>query len=800
MQKNIILNLPQSPRMVDALRYGLTNSSEVSICVSFLRCSGLNLFLEELKTFLKKQGKIQLLTSTYLNITQPEALEVLMGLERVELRLQDGSVGFHTKFYFFKNLDGSAYCWVGSSNLTKGGIAANIEWNLKHTDLSVIQDCKVNFHKLWSREDVFPLDQKILEKYREKYKRSKEKTTIAHHSKSLKEENEVCKPNAAQVEALRGLKNIRDKGFIRAVVIAATGLGKTFLAAFDAREVNAKSLLFIAHREEILNQAESTYKKVFREEIDPKILAGGKHLENANFVFATVQSLSQAKNRELIKRNYDYVVIDEFHHTAASSYQKILDVIQPKFLLGLTATPERQDGHDVLKICEYNIAYEVRLPEAINRGWLIPFHYFGVADESVNYENINWRSGKFDPTELEHALILEERVDEVLKHALEKGFDGNKRATVGFCAGVHHANFMADQFNLKGYTSESVTGKIKSEDRQKIYARFTDINDPLEWLFVADVLNEGIDIPEINSILFLRPTESSALFLQQLGRGLRPHPDIEVLTIIDFVGHHKNAWTSLKALNDPHRTLGSQNTYNLDITPPENCEIVLEEKTKEILVKIKNIASSKADICKEAYEKLRLELNHPPKPIDFAIRDDMPSMQEIRQAFGSWLDFKILMNDATNWERNAREIPCIYDFLRACEQDWQAQRVSPYVLLWGICRHPNNIAKGFEDFFIKFPHWMVEKPENFDQKTIFKTLRKKLSSFISEYALIYEIETELKRSQEFSQNIEDRILYTLHKDYLLRHCGILRCPEDLALYGQYKRPEIINHFGVQRRF
>jgi len=797
MLQNTVLNLAQSPRMVDVLRYGLINSNEVAICVSFLRFSGLGLLLKELNSFLEKQGKLKLLTSTYLNITQPEALEALMKLNQVELRLQDGSTGFHTKFYFFNALDDSAYCWIGSSNLTKGGIAANIEWNLKHTHFDVIQECKSNFAKLWAREDVFPLDQEFLEKYREKYKRSRERTKFVYQTALAEKENEKCEPNAAQVEALAELKNIREEGYRRAAVIAATGLGKTFLAAFDSKAVDAQSVLFIAHREELLVQAERTYQKVFGKEFTTGILASGKHPGKANFVFATIQSLSQVNNRELIERSYDYLVVDEFHHAAASSYQKVLNVVQPGFLLGLTATPERQYGHDVLEVCEYNIAYEIRLPEAINRSWLIPFHYFGIADELVDYENINWRSGKFDPTELENALILEDRVNEVLKHALEKGFDGTNRATVGFCAGVRHAKFMADKFNQRGFVSEAVTGETKPEERQKIYARFTDPDDPLEWLFVADVLNEGIDIPEINSILFLRPTESSILFLQQLGRGLRPHPDIEILTVIDFVGHHKNAWLSLKALNDPHSTLGSQNADDLGITPPKNCEIVLEDRTKEILLKIKNLSRTKADICKEAYERLKLELGYPPKPIDFAIRDDMPSMQEIRAAFKSWLDLRILVGDATDWENKVRNIEPIYEFLKACEKDWQAQRVTPYALLWAVCHYPNNTEQGFEEFFKEFPHWVVEKPKNGNYEKSFETVGKKLSSFLVDNNFISEIDIELRTNQELSQNVEDRILYTLHKDYSLRHCGVLRHPEELTLYGQYKRSEIINYFGLQ---
>ncbi|NJO53389.1 MAG: DUF3427 domain-containing protein [Leptolyngbyaceae cyanobacterium RM2_2_4] len=783
--------------MVDVLKQGLTTSDEVAICVSFLRFSGLSLLLKELNMFLERQGKLQLLTSTYLNVTQPEALETLMKLAKIELRLQDGLTGFHTKFYFFNAQDPSAYCWIGSSNLTKGGIETNVEWNLKHTHPDVIQECKDNFYKLWSRDDVFPLTQTILETYRDKYKKSKENSVFIGASASKGNLNEICEPNAAQIEALKALDKLREEGKKRAVIVAATGLGKTFLAAFDAKVFKASSVLFIAHREEPLTQAEETFRKVFGSNAVTGILASGKNPGEANFVFATIQSVSQAKNQNLVNREYDYVVIDEFHHAAASSYRKILNCVQPKFLLGVTATPERQDGHDVLEICQYNIAYEVRLPEAINHNWLLPFHYFGIADELVDYENIKWRSGKFDPTELENALILEERVDFILKQALEKGFDGKKRTTVGFCAGVRHAKFMADAFNRRGSVSESVTGKNSPDERQKIYERFSNSNDTLEWLFVSDVLNEGVDIPEINSILFLRPTESSTLFLQQLGRGLRLHPDIDVLTVIDFVGHHKNAWLSLKALNDPHVILGSRDIDDLGIAPPKHCEIILEDRTKEILLKIKNLAKTKADTCREAYERLKLELGYPPKPVDFVIRDDMPSMKEFRQAFGSWLDCRNAMNDATDWDLQIKDNELIYNLLKAVEIDWQAQRVTPYALLWAICFYPNNFAQGFDEFFIKYPYWSVEKPNDGSYGKAFTTLEKKLPNFFTNNRFVPEIENELNKSKNLAESIEDRILYTLSNDYFLRHCGILRKPEDLILYAQYKRSEIINYFGLQ---
>jgi len=797
MTPNTILNLSQSQRMVDVLRQGLMNSDEVAICVSFLRFSGLNLLIKELICFKNRSGKIKLLTSTYLNITQLEALEVLMTFSELEIRIQDGLTGFHTKFYFFSKRQHSSYCWIGSSNLTKGGLSTNIEWNVKHNAPDIIEECKKNFDNLWHREDVFPLTFEVLSAYKEKLEKAQSQVgnfTLGNSSLTSEEE---YKPNQVQQEALTELERIRSRGEKSAAVIAATGLGKTFLAAFDAKNFKAKSLLFIAHREELLKQAEYTFKKVFGSRASTGILAGGKNPGEANFIFATIQSLSQASKQYIAANVYDYIVIDEFHHAAAPSYQKILSNIQPKFLLGLTATPERQDGHDVLDICNYNIAYEIRLPEAINRGWLLPFHYFGIADELVDYQSIKWRSGKFDSEALETALILEERVDNILKHSLEKGYDGKRRATVGFCAGVRHAKFMADALTRRGFISEAVVGEITADERRLIYERFAAPSNPLEWLFVSDILNEGIDIPEINSILFLRPTESPGLFLQQLGRGLRLHPDTEVLTVLDFVGHHKNAWLSLCCLNDPHSSLGISNTDTLGITPPKHCEILLEDKTKEILRKIKALNATRAARCKEAYERLRSELGHPPRPIDFWSREDMPSFQEFKQAFGTWLDCRIAMGDATDWELAIEQNNTIYKFLKTVEADWQAQRVTPYALLWSFCYFLDNFEQGFKEFFIKYPHWLVEKPETGSYGKTLKTLENKLSGLFFDGHFISEIQDELVNNSELAQNVESRILYTLATDYRLRHCGNLRQPGDLCLQAEYKRSEIINYFGIQ---
>jgi len=270
-----------------------------------------------------------------------------------------------------------------------------------------------------------------------------------------------------------------------------------------------------------------------------------------------------------------------------------------------------------------------------------------------------------------------------------------------------------------------------------------------------------------------------------------------VLTVLDFVGHHKNAWLSLCCLNDPHSSLGISNTDTLEITPPKHCEILLEDKTKEILRKIKALTATKADRCKEAYERLRAELGHPPRPIDFWSREDMPSFQEFKQAFGTWLDCRIAMGDATDWELAIEQNNTIYKFLKTVEADWQAQRVTPYALLWSFCYFLDNFEQGFKEFFIKYPHWLVEKPETGSYGKTLKTLENKLSGLFVDGHFISEIQDELVNNSELVQNVESRILYTLATDYRLRHCGNLRQPGDLCLQAEYKRSEIINYFGIQ---
>lgn len=782
--QNSVLNLPDNTRMLDVVRLGLSRADDVRIAVSFTRCSGLGLLIDPLRSVMERGGKVRILTSTYQAVTQPEALETLRSLPGVEARVQSGPVGFHTKFWWFGAQAGGE-CWAGSSNLSKGGLATNLEWNLRRVDADTLSSTKAQFDDLWIRDDVRDIDNDFLRTYQQLYDAAT--NDFATKLPFVADRPQTIAPNAAQLEALARLAELRERGERRAAVVAATGVGKTYLAAFDVLQSGARTALYVSHRLEHLLQARRTFARVMPGR-SLGIVGGGLDESSADIVFASVSSL--ARRADLVSRPFEHLVIDEFHHAEAPSYGVLRQIRDRAFLLGITATPERQDGHDVLEWCDWNVAYEVRLPEAIDRGWLLPFHYFGIADETVDFANFPWR--RLD--QIEDLLSVDLRAKHVLKHALERGFDGTKRATIGFCAGVRHAHFMADAFVRYGQNAIAVLGTQSVSDRERIYARLADPKDPLQWIFVSDILNEGVDLPVVNSVLFLRPTESATLFLQQLGRGLRLFPGTEVLTVLDFVGHHRSAWLTINALDAPSG--GGRRTEIADgvvIKPPRFCEVVLQQRTREILSKVSRF-SSRREACDDAYVRLRTELSRPLLPIDLWGREDVPDISVYRQVFGSWFECQKAHGDSPAWSLGVAQDHPAFAFLRSVESDWQAQRVSPYALVWGLCAIPEHPDQGYEEFFRRWPHWNSERSPLDGSKT-WDTVRRKLLGALVEDRIEPSIQVAV--GPALIEEVEGRLLYTINSDHKERHGGVLRTPSDLNILAQYDRPEIVRHFGIQ---
>ena len=774
----LTFNRRDQPRMLEHLSEALAGADQFCISVSFLRCSGVGLLLDPLRQFLRAGGQGRLLTSDYLGITQPEALSAVRSLEGLECRVQSSGQGFHSKFYTFLGED---RLWVGSSNLSRGGLVDNLEANLLSREPAVIRQALAGFEALWERPDVFALTDDWLSQYARRRPALQPAPRFPPPA--------APHPNAAQREALAQLQALRSQGERRAVVVAAPGVGKTYLAAFAAKQMDARRVLFVSHRLEHLTQAQQTFARVFGDTVTTGILGGGRREVGAELLFASVQSLAGLDLSDPI----DLLVVDEFHHAAAASYRRLLQRVQPGFLLGLTATPERQDGQDILRLCDHNIAYEVRLVEAIRRGWLLPFHYFGIADETVAWDKISWRSDSRSLEALETALLLEARAKFVLRAALERGFDGPRRATVGFCAGVRHARFMADTFRGLGLEATALTGSDSVAHRALVLEQFGDPSHPLEWLFVADLLNEGVDVPQINSLLFLRPTESPTIFLQQLGRGLRLSPGCEVLTVLDFVGHHRSAWTPLEVLRDPRQSPNA--ATRMGITPPAGCELVLDNQTVEILQKVHRHSRSKKERCLDAYRLLRAELGSPPLPIDLWGREDVPAFGDFRAAHKEWIRLRAAAGDQAPWEKGLHATHPLRLLLRACERNWQQQRVYAYALLYGMVVNRADPGAGYEAFFERFPRWRCEH-RPLAETSAARTLSKRLRGVLVDGALPEAVYTTIPADTLVAQ-VMGRLRLTLEADHRVRHGGVLRTPSALIVHRFYARAEVVNHFGVQ---
>lgn len=531
--------------LLKELRHAFSKSESIDIIVSFIMESGIRLILDDLKCAAERGARIRILTGRYLNITQPSALYLIRDTlgDSVDLRLYNiYDRSFHPKGYICDyGDDGSIF--VGSSNISLSALTYGIEWNYKidkgenKDDYDYFRD---EFNRLFNNQaDI--LDDEKLGLYSKEWKRPDIYDEIlSEHGAQRVSESIVpyLQPREAQIEALYQLKKAKRDGLDKGLIVAATGIGKTYIAAFDSK--NYERILFVAHREEILIQAEQSFKNV-REDLKTGFFTGERKDRNVDALFATIQTIGQSRylnERYFPRKAFEYIVIDEFHHAVAQSYSELIEYFQPKFLLGLTATPERMDNKDVFALCDYNVMYEVRLYDAINKGWLVPFRYYGIYDSLVDYSNIEYKNGRYNERQLEEALMINRRADLIFKNYKKY----SSRRAMGFCASRNHAIYMAKYFSENGVKSCAVISgdqldycMDRREAIEKLHRREIDI------IFAVDMFNEGVDIPSLELIMFLRPTESHTIFLQQLGRGLRKSRGKEYVIVLDFIGNYKKA-------------------------------------------------------------------------------------------------------------------------------------------------------------------------------------------------------------------------------------------------------------------
>jgi len=512
----------------------LNNCEEFWFSVAFITTSGVATLIETFKILEKKGVKGKILVSQYLNFTQPEALKRLLQFKNIEIKIAVDN-HFHSKGYLFKKKEVYDLI-IGSSNLTASALCANIEWNLKitATPLSYIIFNAIKEFTTEYLKGVF-VDKAFISNYETLYKKQIDYTRLLKKELGVSKQRNII-PNSMQVEALNNIEQLRFQGKTKALLISATGTGKTYLSAFEVKKVNPKKFLFVVHRLNIAIAAMNAYKVIFGESKSMGVYSGNRKELDADFIFCTIQTISKDEHLNLFNANhFDYIVIDETHRAGADSFQKILSYFTPKFLLGMTATPERTDSFDVFKLFDYNIAYEIRLHRALDENILSPFHYYGVTDITVNGEVLEENS--------DFSLLTDiERINRIVEAAKFYGSDtGNVRGLI-FCSRKEECIALSEGFNNIGLNSVYLIGENSEEERTSAIKRLESDNleEKLDYIFTVDIFNEGIDIPSVNQIIMLRPTQSAIIFVQQLGRGLRKIEAKEYLTVIDFIGNYKN--------------------------------------------------------------------------------------------------------------------------------------------------------------------------------------------------------------------------------------------------------------------
>ncbi|MCD3297902.1 DEAD/DEAH box helicase family protein, partial [Clostridium botulinum] len=543
VDKSLITNSERG-NLLNELKKCLSECEKFYFSVAFINFSGLQLLLDSFKELEEKGVRGKIITSTYLNFTEPKALKRIKDFSNIDLKIfvASNEKGFHTKAYIFENQDEYKIV-IGSSNITQRALKSNVEWNVKV--ISKKEDkfsCEVikEYLELW--ESTSFVDDEFLNSYNNFIQeiRKTEKKTLEFKN------YEIIKPNYMQNRAISNLNRLRLQGEDKALVVAATGTGKTYMSAFDVINYNPKKMLFLVHREDILKGAEATFRKLVKNKNKiTGFLTGTKKDISADYLFSTIQSMNN--NLDSFKADeFGYIIVDEAHHASSSSYKNIMQYFKPKFLLGMTATPERCDNESIFEIFDENLALEIRLSEALENELIVPFHYFGITDiEGINLQDVDIN----DISELTQRLKVNKRVNFIIDKMNFYGYEGEKCKCIGFCVSIEHARYMAEEFNKRGIKSVHLTGENSPEEREAYIKNLESEEDDLEVIFTVDIFNEGVDIPSINLVLMLRPTNSPIVFIQQLGRGLRKHNDKTFLTVLDFIGNHNKAFLIALALN-----------------------------------------------------------------------------------------------------------------------------------------------------------------------------------------------------------------------------------------------------------
>ena len=620
-------NYKLGKKVLVSIEEELQRCEEFCISVAFITESGITPLLQTLKDLEQRNIPGKILTTNYLMFSEPEALEKLAGLKNIELRMYVTNVetgGFHTKGYIFRKEEIYRII-IGSSNMTLSAITKNKEWNTKIVSTEqgeLAQAVLQELDELWQDEHTLAFED-FIDSYRQDYLAEKmirkQKQQVVSES-VVELENYRLKPNKMQVAFVKNVMEMRAHQIDRALLLSSTGTGKSLASAFMLREMGTRRALFVVHREQIAKQTLKSYKRVFGSSRSYGLLSGNSRDFDADFLFATMQMISK---EEIMSHydpgDFDVIILDECHHAGAESYQKIMRYFKPKFWLGMTASPDTNQ-YDIYSIFDHHIAYEIRLQQALEEDLLCPFHYFGITDLEIDGKVFDDNAGVKNFSN----LISDARVDYVIDKANYYGFSGERVKGLIFCNRKDEAKELSKKFNERGLRTEVLTGEDDQARRETVIARLTDdedVDNQLDYIFTVDIFNEGVDIPEINQVIMLRPTQSPVVFIQQLGRGLRKFEGKEYVVILDFIGNYMNNFMIPIALS-------GDRSYNKDamrryiregarVIPGSSTIHFDEISKKRIYASIDTARTNDMKLLKESYTTLKYKLGRIPTIRDF---------------------------------------------------------------------------------------------------------------------------------------------------------------------------------------
>ena len=597
----------QNKKVITDIENALLDCDTFDISVAFIALSGLASIRETLHKLKVQNKKGRIITSTYLGFNEPKMFKDLLKYPNIEVRVYDDHHGFHSKGYIFQK-NSNYWAIVGSSNLTQSALSLNQEWNVyvsSHKQNDTIKQIQDEFENQWQRS--IPLTHEWINEYQKNYVKP-EKHSIRHIKRDIV-------PNYMQRQALASLEHLRQQNQDRALLISATGTGKTYLSAFDVQKVKPRRMLFVVHRKSIALKAMETFQTIIKDKTMGIFSGNVKELDK-DYLFSTVQTIHKKENRELFKQDeFDYIIIDEVHKAGAYTYQELVHYFHPQFLLGMSATPERNDQFDIYKMFHYNIAYEIRLQQAMEYDLLCPFHYYGITDLNIDGISIDDKSDF-------NLLINEKRIDYIIEKIEEYGYSGEKVHGLIFVSRKQEAIELSNLFNQRGYNTIALTGDDNEEKRQEAMDRLeSNDEDGLDYIFTVDIFNEGIDIPKVNQVVMLRPTQSAIIFVQQLGRGLRKNDEKDYVVVIDFIGNYERNFLIPIALSG--NTNLNKDTLRQFITErnvliPGVSTIQFDEiSQKRIFESIDHANFNDVKLVKESYVQLKAKLGRIPHIKDF---------------------------------------------------------------------------------------------------------------------------------------------------------------------------------------